>query len=371
MKTNETHIKELNAVLKKQKATFHAIEVVDTQNYKKFVSIECKIHGKSSEWANPWFPISSKAKKMTECIKCNKKYKQTKEEVIKYINENHFSDGQHEIIDIPEYKNRHSRCEIVCKTHGLGSSWANPWTPTVKDLKSGYGCPHCSNNYACTKEETIEKINKVLKDTNLTLIDIPNYKNKNSRCHIKCDIHGNGWELQKKWSPIVKTVINSYGCPFCAFETKQLKDLVAKPEHYNSERFLYFIQIKKTDTKEIFYKIGINNSENIYSRFYKSKLLEAKLEIKVIQHLKLNNIKALLTEFYIINKYHKQKKYQSRLKKYKLEGSTECFDINILEGLKLEDLVEEARLNHKSTIEKTKLPEQELSYFYKYMNKVA
>ena len=365
--TNKTLIKETNKTLKENKKSFKVISIVDFNGSKSRVSVKCGVHGNSAEWKNPWIPEISRLRKAKSCLKCSGKYKPTKEELIEDLNDNIFSDGSHTVLDIPDYENRYSRCKIECKKHGLGDSWGNPWNPTSKDLKSGYGCPKCYNNYSPTKEEITNQINNIFQDTSLTLIDIPDYKNRDSRCNINCNIHGNGWEWENKWTPIAKTVKKDVGCPLCAFETNKISSLLRNPIHFDKERYLYFIKFTKKENKEFFYKVGINNSHNINIRHPKWKLDKANLELEVIEHIKLSNVEALFTEFYILNKYKDKKQYQRVLKESKLDGATECFSENILGSLTLNELAKETSSKYVDILSTIKVTENDKENFIKYI----
>jgi hypothetical protein len=359
--------KETNEILKDNKKSFKVISILEFKGSQSKVSIKCPIHKDSSEWQNPWLPTISVLKSAKHCLKCSGKYKPTKAELIEDLNDSVFIDGNHTVIDIPEYTNRHSRCVIKCKEHGLSSSWGNPWLPTSKDLKSGYGCPKCYNNYSPTKKEVIDQIDVVLKDTNLTLVDIPNYINRGSNCNINCSFHGNGWEWENKWTPKIKTVKNDIGCPLCAVETNKLKTLLQNPVHFDNERYLYFIKITKKSDKSFFYKIGVNNSENINIRYRKGLLEKADLEISVLEHIKITNIEALFTELYILNKFKENKSYKKVLKDFGLGGATECFSKNILDKTCLTDLVNETILSYQILLDKVNTSKEGIDNFKNYL----
>jgi len=350
MTNSENLKKQYNGILKENGLKIRIIKVIISKNGEERAVMHCKEHGSSDSWGNPWLPQLIKLKVAKGCIKCSGKYKFAEEELIEDVNNNVFHDGKHKILKIIDYKNRYSKCIVKCKEHGLSNEWGNPWLPNTKDLKAGYGCPKCYGNYLPTKEEVTEEVNMFLKGTGLTLIDIPNYKNRSSACHISCEIHGNGWEMKRRWTPIIKTLRSDHGCPLCSFETNKLKTLLKNPEQHNKERYLYFLKFTKEDKNEVFYKIGVNNSKNINMRYRKGLLEKAKLCIEVIEHIKTSNMSALMTEFYILKKYKDNKSYQRRLKTGGLEGATECFSKNILRGTSLKRLIKESLINQDSII---------------------
>jgi hypothetical protein len=363
-KINEkTHLKEMREILKASKKPFKIVSIMDFKGKNSTLVINCKTHGGSDTWLNPWYPNFQKLKTAKSCLKCSGKYSYSKEEQISIINQEKFKDNLHEVIDIIDYKNQYSRCIVNCKEHGCGNTWEKPWIPTIKDLKNDYGCPKCYGNYNYTKKEIIQSVSTILQDTSLTLIDISDYKNRGSHCHIKCDLHGNGWEWENKWTPIIKTLKNNIGCPKCAVETNKLNSLIRNPIHFNKERYIYFIKFTHNDNS--FYKIGINNSENINIRYPKGRLEKNNLKMEVLEHKKVTNTEALLTEFHILRKFKENNVYQLILKESGMDGATECFnkDILSLNNISLGYLIEESSSNAECLVKDLSITDSERKYF--------
>ena len=69
-----------------------------------------------------------------------------------------------------------------CEIHGNGDNWGNPWNPTIKKLKTDRGCPKCADRYTFTESEILQRTNSLIKDKNIQIHKIIDYKNTSSRC---------------------------------------------------------------------------------------------------------------------------------------------------------------------------------------------
>lgn len=114
-----------------------------------------------------------------------------------------------------KYNGATSRCIVSCDFHGNGNKWETPWIPRMSDLKTGYGCPKCSQNYRHSKNEIINSLTKTL-PINLKLFDIIDYKNNNSKCLIYCNIHGSCSDWKNPWLPTINKLKNKRNCPKCS-----------------------------------------------------------------------------------------------------------------------------------------------------------
>lgn len=243
-------------------------------------------------------------------------------------------------------------CSMFCDIHGFGDSWGNPWNPTIRSLKQGKGCPKCSKRYQYLEDEIINNINsEVLVNKSVTLKSIVDYQNTNSRCIMTCTVHGDSDNWDKHWIPRISDLKYGVGCPKCAHELKDIYKLFNQPndEGFNTKTKLYFIKFKRKN--KTFSKIGITQQE-IHQRFKPCNLKNANLEIVDYETLELPTLKALLLEFYLLNKFSDLKEYQPSLKNYNIGGSTECFNSDINTKIDLNEEIKHLEMNAKSIFDK-------------------
>lgn len=221
-----------NIILKKYKVIGFVNNEYKNSNSKCIV--ECKIHGNSSEWGNPWYPSFYLLKSGLNCPKCMKNYKFTEQEVL--AERNLMFKNKYKIIGFlnNEYKNNNSKCIVECKIHGNGNEWGTPWNPTVSKLKSGRNCPKCMKKYKFTEQEIIEELNHKLKDRYKIIGFVDGkYKNINSKCIVECKIHGNGNKWGNPWTPTVYSLKFGNNCPKCVNRYKHTEQEILK--ELNSE----------------------------------------------------------------------------------------------------------------------------------------
>lgn len=156
--------------------------------------IKCKLHGMGTSFGTPWIPLLSNLKNNTGCPKCKNIYIETKNETIERLKKE--INPKYNIIGFTtKYTGKRTRCILECNIHGNGSKWGKPWLPTVDTLFRGFGCPKCSSQYSYSKEEISIDLKKILTNKPMSFIDFKHsYIGKESKCIIKCDIHGNGNE---------------------------------------------------------------------------------------------------------------------------------------------------------------------------------
>lgn len=102
------------------------------------------------------------------------------------------------------YKNNHTKVKIICPKHGIfNQDPSHHW--------DGVGCPDCDNSKKITKDDFIERANKIHgnKFTYLKVI----YKNTYTNIKITCEEHG---EFEQK--PSVH--LSGFGCSRCSGKNK-------------------------------------------------------------------------------------------------------------------------------------------------------
>lgn len=45
---------------------------------------------------------------------------------------------------LTSYENSQTKCSMTCSIHGKGELFEIPWTSSIKNIKSGAGCPKCA-----------------------------------------------------------------------------------------------------------------------------------------------------------------------------------------------------------------------------------
>tara|TARA_B100000073_G_scaffold333682_1_gene325387 strand:- start:2012 stop:3589 length:1578 start_codon:yes stop_codon:yes gene_type:complete len=313
--------------------------------------LKCKNHGLISNWNNPYYPtvrtILTKEDKFN-CSKCENKYIKSEFEVLEELNK--ITKSHLKILGfLEEYKNSRSKCKIKCEIHGNGWEWENPWTPNTLKLKKGYGCPKCSKRYVKTQKEVEKEIKQKIKGKYLFKGFLNNkYKGIYTKCLLVCPQHGEGWELEKPWTPTVQRIFEGRECSKCQRELSSFTNSIKDIDKFNEERTLYFIQFKDLNTNKIFYKIGLTKND-INVRFSNFKLNKDNIKKIKQKEIKLKNIAAILSEKFILNKFEKNKKPMfHRLKE--TGGGGECFNKDITNGTSLKNFVNEAFLNYKTTL---------------------
>ena len=131
-----------------------------------------------------------------------------------------------------EYKSAKEKVCIICPEHG--EFWQAPTTHL-----GGAGCPRCQGNFRLTKEEFVEKANKVHGGKyNYSKVE---YKNISTKVCIICPEHGEFWQTPESH-------LSGHGCPNCQGLTRGYKlsllecdDLI----HMSSHQLIEIIANKK------------------------------------------------------------------------------------------------------------------------------
>jgi hypothetical protein len=142
------------------------------ENSRKKIKIICKDHGifeqePSNHLRGQGCPICAGVKNYTQL------------EFIEKANKIHNSLYDYSLV---QYKNNKTNIKIICKKHGIFESRPD------RHLNSKSGCPKCANNILYTKEEFIEKANKV--HNNKYNYSEVNYETALTKIKIICPDHG-------------------------------------------------------------------------------------------------------------------------------------------------------------------------------------
>jgi hypothetical protein len=326
-----TKIEELNYILRD--TTLKVNRIKKLENNANVCIVSCSIHGDANKWCNPWNPSIRVVKRGYGCLKCNNCYTGTEDEMFSDIN-TLLADKNYKLKSFENYTNNRSICNMVCNIHGNGNEWDTPWLPRLNHIKAGTGCPKCNNCYKPSEKEVLADLkNNFLSNKNYNIISIDNYENHKSKCNMVCDIHGDGNKWDKPWNPRINDLKNGKGCPKCSNEKNTLLKTLNNSKQFEQERYLYFVEFIKDDKS--YFKIGLCSHENINIRYSPTVLENNNIKINLIEIIKLPNLIALSTEYYILKSFDKNKKYFNALRTSGLNGATECFDTNFLAKRKL------------------------------------
>lgn len=204
-----------------------------------------------------------------------------------------------------KYVHSQTKVTINCPIHG-------DFDQIPASHLNGNGCKKCSDkNQTITIEEFVIKVNK--KHNNFYNYAKVNYINNRTKVIITCPIHGDF-----KQTP--SNHITGKGCPKC-------KKSPLSKDSKDGHGILYLLLFQ--NSKEKFIKIGITN--NIINRKYGflKQYLVTELELYHGSYKKMHEY-----EHELKNKFYSH----SYTPKYKFYGYTECFNVDILENVKLEIL---------------------------------
>ena len=161
------------------------------------------------------------------CPKCAKKYRPTTEEWIKRARKVH---GEKYIYDKVKYINQNCNVEIICPIHGKFKQMAALHI-------QGCGCQKCNGGVKITKDEFIEKAQKIHgKKYDYTKF---NYVNAKTEGIIICPVHGDFIQ-----SPDAH--LRGQGCPKC--KSSKLENILMRLFEKNNISYTYQYKIG-TDNK--------------------------------------------------------------------------------------------------------------------------
>jgi hypothetical protein len=197
-----------------------------------------------------------------------------------------------------DYVNNKTPITITCPIHGAFSA-------RLSDIKTSLqGCPKCSYEKAnSNKEYTIEKWNKLIKNSHVKLIE----KYNTFTGKFICDLHG---EYEAHIHQAVSS--QSCGCSICAILNHQKQSI--RPHLSDTTGYLYYVYFPFLE----FYKLGVTS--NINNRFNSFKAYE----IKWIKEMNYKD--AVELEHELHKKFYKERYYDTHLLK---EGSYELYTTDI------------------------------------------
>lgn len=183
--TTQEFIKRSNQVHKNK---YRYINTVYSGSHTKII-ITCPIHGDFIQRANAHLEGEG-------CPKCGGVYKSDKDDFIMKAKKIHG-----EIYDYSkvEYKNAHTKVEIICPKHG--SFWQTP-----NNHLSGRKCKICRGLYKLNTKEFILRARE--KHNNKYVYSKVKYVHNKFKVEIICPKHGSFWQTPSKH-------LSGQGCPKC------------------------------------------------------------------------------------------------------------------------------------------------------------
>jgi hypothetical protein len=178
--------------------------------------VVCDKHGPCWEFDNPFCPIYDLyLKKKFGCPKCSGKYRRTEEEFNKYV-----QGMMHPTLTLVAagvFNGLKTKARVKCEKHGNCWEFGNPSEPTYKTLQLGKPCLKCQGHYNQTKAEAKVLIHQALaaQAPKLSLVDIEDYKNQNSRCLVTCEEHGDLWLWGVGTKPTMQLLLREPKCLKC------------------------------------------------------------------------------------------------------------------------------------------------------------
>jgi len=150
--------------------------------------------------------------------------------------------------------------------------------------------------------------------------------------------------------PSFHTLINrGQGCPKCAYDSWDFRKTYYNKHTWDFTRFLYYVKFQHITSGRVFWKIGLNKSNDIEVRYHKGALSKDKLLILNSETIKLSNFNATLTEFYVLQSFANESINMQGIMR-ETKGGTECFRSNIMVK-DLFEFVDKAILNKEKLIE--------------------
>lgn len=141
--TKEEALLNLKSLLKNKDLKIIGFKGIFQNNKTKCI-IKCNIHGKGTDFKNPWTPTYKDLKNLKGCPKCAKNYMETKDEAIDNLNLFLKNKPINFIGFNGKYKYSKTECLMECDIHGKGELFDIPWYSNISKIKSGKGCPKCA-----------------------------------------------------------------------------------------------------------------------------------------------------------------------------------------------------------------------------------
>ena len=190
----------LNKIREKHDNSIEVIDVSKIKNCQSIVEFKCKTCG--YVWkTKPYSIIAGHG-----CRKCYDKRNSESRKIDFNLISSELDKNNIEIVG--DYIDTKHNCKVKCKICG------HEWNPIIRDLLNGHGCPICNDswmNRRVSKEEFIEKMNKLYKNEYVYIIDKP-YVTLRDEIEFICPIHG-------KIKQLVYTHVKGRGCKFCKEST--------------------------------------------------------------------------------------------------------------------------------------------------------
>ncbi len=200
--------------------------LVEYKNTKKKVKIICKAHGEFFQ--SPEKHIYRKQ----GCPLCGKLKNQesntySQKDIIEKFRKVHQDRYDYSLV---EYKNIHSKVQLICSVHG--SFWQS-----ANSHVRGNGCPSCANeNRKNTLKDFLEKLPLRVKETyDFSLV---NYSNNITPVKVVCKEHG-------IFEIIPRSLFRGHGCKKCACvkvaenNRSNYEDMLQKANTIHNNRFKY------------------------------------------------------------------------------------------------------------------------------------
>jgi hypothetical protein len=168
---------------------------IDYKNFNTPIKIICPEHG--SFLQSPKNHLDT----LHGCPKCslNSRVDLRRSSVDDFINKSKKIHGDKFDYSKVDYKNTHSKVEIICPNHGS-------FLQTPAHHLQGIGCPQCAGNIKYTNQSFIDKANEIHKGK--YLYDNLDYQGANKKVTITCPKHGD-------FSQVAASHLQGIGCPYC------------------------------------------------------------------------------------------------------------------------------------------------------------
>ena len=292
---------------------FYDYSLVEYVNNKIKVVIACPIHGEFTQ--KPSDHLKGQGCKTCGYNKNSKSKKSNTQEFIEKAKEVHSDKYDYSKV---EYINSTTKVTISCYEHG-------DFEISPNSHLNGRGCIGCSSN-------TIKKVNSSNKDQFIQKAkEIHNNKYDYSKSEyigskekitINCTIHG---DFEQK----PNDHLNGHGCPVCSNRKKGIwsPDHIKThhPERVNDSCTFYIVEFYSDNEK--FIKIGIT-TRNINERYQSRKQIDRYCYEVIYEH-QSTLIDCLETEQKLLKEF-KEYRYDPI---FQFEGSTECLQYEVLDGL--------------------------------------
>ena len=220
-----------------------------------------------------------------------------------------------------EYKNAHTKVEIICliDNHGVFKQ------PPTDHLYQKSGCPKCGGRLINNTQEFIEA--SVLIHSEKYDYSKSVFKDAKSKVIIGCPFHGEFKQAAYHHS-------HGIGCPKCGDEIRTLGETIKELEYLGRDYDGYLYVIELSNDSEHFYKIGISRD---LKRRYRG-MLQLPYDWDVLLEAPVGMVEAYKTEQVILSSYNEYA-YQPKIE---FAGQTECFSENPIElDERLKELAEQ------------------------------